>query len=65
MWVDTQHSVHYIFEVLFSFTVFLYFVPNILSRIVAYLLPTKRYYIVGLIYVFGAATEYYINLSRF
>ena len=27
------------------------------------LLPTKRYFLVGSIYVSGAATEYYINLS--
>ena len=65
MWLDTQHSAHYIFEALSSFTVFLYFVANILPRIVANLLPTKIYYLVGLIYVFGTATEYYINLSRF
>ena len=26
-------------------------------------LPTKRYYLVGFVYVLGTATEYHINLS--
>ena len=36
---------------------------NHVSLLTANLLPTKWYYLVGFIYVLGAAAECYINLS--